>query len=136
MDYIYRTHVAVPESTIRQICTDLMRNTIHECSGQDIDLTQVQLKLLGQKMNAVTDSMCHSNRISVSVEGWRLDSNQVSEITAELHDYRKIGAVRAFRVATGAGLKEGKHFIDSFCHGPRKESGPPSAMAFQMSFSK
>ena len=134
MDYIYSTHVVVPESTIRQICTDLLRNTLHECSGEDMDLNESQLMLLGRKMNEVIDSMCHSNRISV--DGWHLDENQVHEITSELHNHKKIAAIKAFRAATGAGLKEAKNLIDSFCNGPFKESGPVSAIAFQVTFGK
>ncbi len=134
MDYIYSTHVAVPESTIHRICTDLMRNTLHECLEQDIDLNERQLLLLGRKMNAVMDSMCRSNRMSV--DGWHLSEEQVNEVTQELHSYRKIGAIKAFRKATGAGLRDSKHFIDSFCHGPRKESGPLPAIAFKATFRK
>ena len=134
MDYIYSTHVAVPESAIHQICTDLLRNTIHECAGEDIDLTQHQLMLLSRKMNAVMDSMCQSNR--VSIDGWRLEDKQIYEIANELHNGRKIGAIKAFRSATGAGLKEAKHFIDSFCVGRNRESGPVSAVAFQATFAK
>jgi len=134
MDYIHSTHVAVPESAIREICTDLLRNTIHECLGDDIDLSQLQLMLLGRKMNEVTDSMCRSNR--VSVDGWHLDTNQIHEIANELHNYRKIPAIKAFRLASGAGLREAKDFIDSFCYGPRHDPGPVSAVAFQATFGK
>ena len=134
MDYIYSTHVAVPGITIRKICTDLLRNTIHDCAGEDIDLTQHQLELLGRKMNAVIDSMCRSNR--VSVDGWHLSNDQVNEITEELHNCRKIEAIKAFRSATGTGLREAKDLIDSFCHGPRKETGPTAATAFKAVFGK
>lgn len=134
MDYIYNTHVAVPESTIRDICTDLLRNTMNECSGEDMDIDERQLTLLGHKMHEIIESMCRSNRISI--DGWHLDNNQVHEIANELHNHRKIGAIKAFRTATGAGLKESKHFIDSFCTGPRHEAGPLSAVVFQASFGK
>lgn len=134
MDYIYTTHVAVPESAIRKICTDLLRNTLHECAGEDIDMNQGQLMLLGRKMNGIMDSMCRANR--VTVEGWDLTNDQIKEIASELHEYRKIGAIKAFRSATDTGLKEAKDLIDVFCHGPRKDSGPLAALAFEVAFKK
>lgn len=134
MDYIYATHVAVPEPTVREICTDLLRNTLHECAGEDIALNQGQLMLLGRKMNDIMDSMCRANR--VTAEGWDLTSDQVKEIASELHEYRKIGAIKALRSATGADLKEAKELIDTFCHGPSKKPGPLAAMAFEVTFKK
>lgn len=134
MDYIYSTHVAVPENTIRNICTDLMRNTVHECMGIDMNLDQHQLALLGRKMNGIIDSMCKANRISV--DGWHLEQDQVNEIAQELHNGRKIGAIKAFRSVTGSDLKTAKDLIDSFCNGRRKESGPLSAVVFQATFGR
>jgi len=134
MDYIYSTHVAVPEETIRDICIDLMRNTMHECQGIDMDLDQNQLMLLQHKMDKVIDSMCHSNH--VSVDGWHLTNEQVDEITSELHNHRKIPAIKAFRSATGGGLLESKDFICSFCSGSRYEAGPLAAMAFKVAFNR
>ncbi len=134
MDYIYATHVAVPESAIRKICTDLLRNTLHECAGEDIDMSQGQLMLLGRKMNDIMDSMCRANR--VTVEGWDLAPDQIKEIASELQEYRKIGAIKAFRSATGAGFEEAKDLIDVFCHGPNRKPGPLAALAFEVTFKK
>jgi len=134
MDYIYSTHVAVPESTIAKICDDLIRNTLHECLGLDIELTDKQLYLISEKMHAVAASMVKVNR--VSVDGWTLDDDQVNEITQSLHNGHKIAAIKAFRAATGAGLKESKYFIDSFCTGPRKQACQLSGVTFRATFGK
>ena len=132
MDYIYSTHVAVPERIVREICTDLLRNTMHDCAGEDIDLSGEQLMLLDRKMNDVMESMCKANR--TTVDGWHLAPDQVREIASELDACRKIGAIKAFRAATGAGLREAKDLINIFCHGHRHESGPLAGQAFRVAF--
>jgi ribosomal protein L7/L12 len=134
MDYIYNTHVAVPEHTIRKICNDLINNTMHECLGIDINMNGDQLRMLREKMDAIRNSICADNH--VSCDGWELNSEQILEVFTELKGYKKIGAIKAFRSATGCGLREGKEFIDGFCTGARNESGPMAAMNFKIAFNE
>lgn len=131
MDYIFTAPVAVPEGTIRAIIAEFMSNVLHECLGEDIDLEDFQINKLGDKMNAVLTSICEANK--VNVDGWFLKRDQVLEVAGELRACRKIGAIKAFRMFTGAGLKEAKDLIDKFCENGR-DAGPVAAIQFTMAF--
>jgi hypothetical protein len=135
MEYIYTTTVAVPEETIRTICTNLKRNTMHGMLGMDIHLDDEQLYLMEKKMDAVIDSMCDSSRITV--DGWHLTDANVLEIASFLRDCQKIAAIKAFRSFTGAGLREAKEFIDKFCtFQSNKQSCPLASMKFRVAFGR
>jgi len=134
MNYIFRTHTAVPESTIRQILDDFILKMTPIMMDMDLDLTAAKMVILERKMQIVAHTMGEANRIKV--DGFELSLSQVAEISEELSQFRKIGAIKAFRQYTRTGLREAKDMIDSFCTGPRCEAGPMAAVAFQCAFGK
>jgi len=132
MKYIYKTHVIVPENTIRQILDDFIQKMQPVMMSMDLNLSLDQMSVLTQKMKAVSALMGEANR--VNVDGYTLSNSQVAEIAHELANCRKIGAIKSFRQYTGTGLREAKDMIDSFCIGPRCDAGPVAAVAFQAAF--
>jgi len=132
MDYVYTTTTVVPERVIREVCEDLINNSIHNIMGIDLELTNGQISLIKNHMTNVMDSMCLANR--TSVDGWELDMKQVNAVAHSLHNHKKIEAIKTFRAATGAGLREAKDFIDKFCSGSRKETGITAAIQFRNAF--
>ena len=136
MSYTYTTTTVVPEAVVREICRELTNNTIHGLLSEEMDLSDEQILLIKQDMVRISASMCKDSR--PSVDGWELNRNQVAEIVYELTNYRRIGAIKAFRSFTGAGLRHAKEFIDKFCADPgalcKINSGPKAAVKFQAAF--
>jgi len=121
MEYVYTTTITVPEEAIRKIGNDLLNTVLcdigRDVGVDDINLTDEQIERIGMKMTTALETLCKINR--VSVDGYHLNSKQITDIYFELAHGRKIGAIKMFRSATDAGLREAKEFIDKFCTGGR-----------------
>ena len=66
-----------------------------------------------------------------SCDGWRLDPHQAQTIASEMRKGRKIMAIKEFRGATGAGLRDAKEFIEKF---GENGTGDVAAMEFMNVF--
>jgi hypothetical protein len=132
MAYVFNQTVKVPVDVINQMGQELINNTVHELLGEDLSLVDSQVHLIKSKMEAILHSICHDN--GIMVEGYVLDRQAVDRIAKELHNFRKIEAIKQFRAVTGAGLRESKDFIDKFGTGQRADVGPSSAVKFKLAF--
>ena len=131
-DYIFKTHVIVPEETVVEVIGDYMTALLGELG--DIDLTDKQINAVATKMDKVAGKQCEGAQ--VSIQGYKLTGPQVMEIAGELRNYRKIGAIKAFRQYTGSGLKDSKDFIEGFCIGALVQAGPVPAIKFAMAYGR
>jgi ribosomal protein L7/L12 len=134
-DYIFKTHVTVSADILETILTDYRNRVIEDLILDDTlefsDYESVQIVGLMEKVAA---AMVDSNQ--TSVDGWTLTSNEIAEIADHLRNFKRIDAIKTFRQATGAGLKDGKDFIDSFCAGDNNTPGPVAASRLAEAFNK
>ena len=131
-DYTFKTHVKIPEESVIDILADYQSTLLGELG--DLELTDKQINAIATKMDKIAAIVC--NDAKASVQGYNLTGPQVMEIAAELRYTRKIGAIKAFRQYTGAGLKDAKDFIDGFCIGPLCKAGAVPAIRFAMAFGR
>ena len=108
---LFETRVAVPKNTVYQIgCSvadQLIKSLIEnsEFSANDINLI---------KHRAEQAALAIANSTEKSCEGWTVDHDQANLIASLLRKERRIEAIKEFRAATGAGLREAKDLIDKF----------------------
>lgn len=103
--------VSVPSSVVRKIGEDIKNLVVGDLAGMGI-FNLDQLKVIELTIDEKTRIMALNS--AKSCEGWTLSAEQASDIAILLKDYRKIDAIKEFRAATGAGLKQAKYFIDKF----------------------
>lgn len=110
--YRFSTHTSVPEETVQEIISDFSRALTTDLVSL---LTKQQYADVSAKINETISKFCNDCRPLVPVENYNLNIIQVLEIAEHLRTYKKIDAIKAFRNHTGAGLVDGKRFIDRFC---------------------
>lgn len=124
--YVYRTFVEVPEEVLSQILSDAhhaLRDRLEDKCG---NLTFEQLDEIMYQFTVVRREMAEGSH--KTVEGFTLNRKQIAEIADELARGQFISAIKAFRMATGAGLREAKEMMDQFGNG---KSG---SIRFMMAF--
>ena len=124
--YMFQTYQVVPQRVIKAIGQDIMKNVMLRMRHLE-DKEAVQLV---HEIEMAIDQVASEH--SPSVDGYRLTDKQVGEIGELIKIGKPIGAIKEFRFATGAGLREAKTFIDKFTTGRSYEE---AFMMFTNSFS-
>lgn len=108
MSYMFQTFQQVPTKTIKAIGIDIKNNFFMRLRHIDDRLLQEIAHEFDMAVNQVADEN------GITVDGYRLNDDQVSAIGQLLKLGKPIAAVNEFRYATGVGLREAKDFIDKF----------------------
>ena len=127
--YGFQSTIIVPDKVVRQIIDDY-RKRIGAMMEQTVD---PDIEDLIQAMDLVADAIANDERVSVG--GYHLDDKHITGIARLLQNGEKINAIKEFRFATGAGLKDAKDFIDGFCIN-RRHAGPTAALQFRNAFGR
>ena len=126
---IFQTHIAVPDVVIHKLGIEIKERLIEELE-KDEHFSYLHKDMrtydLGQKFNWILNKYVEEN--IPSYNGYTLDISVVKEISDLLKNRRKINAIKEFRRATGAGLKDAKYLIDEF------GTGQAAAEQFMVAF--
>jgi hypothetical protein len=109
--YIFIAHQVVPQSVIKAIEKDIKNEftkQLTQYKGMGDDWVEMLLKDFDIALQNVADKNFKS------ADGYRLKQSSALEIANFLKNGKKIEAIKEFRLATGEGLRESKHFIDKF----------------------
>jgi ribosomal protein L7/L12 len=109
----FETTVEIPFHIIEEIGMSIHTKFVHQLeassswmfTGDDIAHINEVLK---------TTVILHARATEKSREGWSLTKIEVDNIFHEILNDKKIMAIKSFRHATRAGLKDAKNFIDKF----------------------
>lgn len=110
---LFDTKVSVPKHILLHIGEEIRHMFMRSLEADPrFEMMRDDLQVINNKMeNAITAFAISQEK---SCEGWTLEKHQAERIANEIRNYRKIMAIKEFRAATGAGLKEAKYFLDKF----------------------
>ncbi len=108
---LFQTSVRVPGGVVRRLGTELKYLLLNDIT-QNNDFSSKELHNIRKSMEKVVDEFSNSQK--KSCDGWELDQSVAYTIADHLRRGKRINAIRDFRSATGAGLKESKDFLDRF----------------------
>jgi ribosomal protein L7/L12 len=108
MSYMYQSFQQVPTKTIKAIGIDIKNNFFMRVRHLPDKLLQEMAHEFDMAVNQIGDEN------GITVDGYRLNADQVSAIGQLLKLGKPIAAIKEFRYATGVGLREAKDFIDKF----------------------
>lgn len=112
---LFQANVAVPAHIVEQIGSgikQLLIKTLASRGLKDDRFDELTIHEISMTMNDVVDA--YAARQEKSCEGWTLTKDQAELVAFELRNDRKIMAIKQFRTATGAGLRDSKLFLDKF----------------------
>jgi len=112
MSFMYQSYQKVPGRVIKAIGEEIQRN--FELRIRASRSTEEINDLLTNFELAIAQV---STENAPSVDGYKLCDQVVAEIGELLRQNKRIPAIKEFRMATGAGLREAKYFIDKFASG-------------------
>ena len=108
---LFETRVAVPKNIIYQICMDMKDKVLNDLV-QNSEFAAPDIMMIQTRMETVAAAIANSNE--KSCEGWSLEKHQAEMCAAAIRNGQKILAIKEFRAATGAGLREAKLLMDKF----------------------
>ncbi len=108
---LFETRIAVPRNTVYQIGNSVVDKLVQELM-QNSEFAANDIMLIKHK--AEQAALAVANATEKSCEGWTLTQDQANLIASLLRRERRIEAIKEFRAATGAGLREAKDLIDKF----------------------
>lgn len=113
--YMFQSYQRVPRRVIQAIGDNIkhnfMRRMVH-LNHEDLIKMSHDFDMA---ISQISDEHCPS------VDGYRLTDKQAVVIGDLLRMGKPIGAIKEFRAATGADLREAKNFIDNFSKGKTAE---------------
>jgi ribosomal protein L7/L12 len=107
----FKTTVVVTPDAIRQIREKVVDHAMKSLILRDFETDS--LDTIEQILRQAFGSIVQNNK-PISHTDVNLSDKEVTEIAKFLKDGKKIYAIKAFRQATGKGLKDTKDFIDNF----------------------
>lgn len=113
--YIFQTYQQVPERVIKAIGEDIKRNMALRLRYMESD----QLMEIMANFDLAIDQVASEK--SPSVDGYRLTDRQVGDIAEYIRIGKPIDAIKEFRMATSAQLREARDFIYKFTQGRSSE---------------
>lgn len=122
---LFDTKVSVPKHIIMHIGDEIRKALFKDLeSDPRYEMMFDDLQVISNKMdNAI---YAYASSQEKSCEGWALEKHQAEAVANELRLGRKIMAIKEFRAATGAGLRDSKLFLDKF---PLNEIGAMELLA-------
>ena len=108
---LFETRVSVPENVVYQIGTNVVDYLINDLL-QNSDFSVNDINLIKHK--AENAALAFAKSQSKSCDGWSLTKDQANMVAHELRRGLRIAAIKEFRAATGAGLRDAKEFLDKF----------------------
>ena len=113
--YMFQTYQQVPERVIRAIGEDIKKNMALRLRYLEAD----KLMDVMVDFDLAIDQVASEK--SPSVDGYRLTDLQVGNIAEQIRIGKPIDAIKEFRMATSAQLREARDFIYKFTQGRSSE---------------
>ena len=108
---LFETRVAVPKNVVYQIGMQVVDRLIEDLlKSSEFGVNDINLI----KHKAENAALAYANTQEKSCEGWSIEKDQAVMIADQLRRGLKIAAIKEFRAATGAGLRDAKLFLDKF----------------------
>jgi ribosomal protein L7/L12 len=116
--FSFNQKIEVPPQMIKEIVRNF-RITVTKKLLSDNSISGHTIFYIDETMKQIQADFTSTNGF-VCRDGWNLDDQTIFKISKCIQKGQKIAAIKEFRAVTGAGLKEGKEFIDRY---PLTEEG-------------
>jgi len=107
----FETRVSVPEHIVAQIGYEIRHRFLDGLKQEMRIAPTIKFNIDEILLSAIRE---YASTQMKTCEGWSLTADQAKTIASEMRANRKIMAIKEFRAATGASLRETKAFLENF----------------------